>query len=102
MELEKQIEQLEAQIASKDGEIDGLGKRVKELGAFRAEALNARDTIEKHDAKVNELETELARVKADAAAALSEAKTSASKKAASAKKVEAALKMAEAVRELLG
>lgn len=102
MDLEKQVGQLEAQLEGKDAEIRNLTDRVQELGAFKAEALNAREAIAEHLASLADLEGELARVKQEAATAVSEAKTGAAKAASSAKKVEAAQKMAEAVRVFLG
>lgn len=102
MDLKKQVEQLEAQLAGKESQVASLVERTQELGAFRAEALTAREALAELNGKVADLEAAVVAAKSEAASLKSAAASSDAKNSASQAKVEAAVKLSEALRVLIG
>jgi chromosome segregation ATPase len=101
MDPKEQVEQLQAALEGKEAQVTGLTERVKELGAFRQEALDAREAIGKHLGRIAELEAAVNAAQREAAAAKSALEGAAAKVSADEKKVAAALKIAEGVRAIL-
>jgi prefoldin subunit 5 len=101
-DYEAQVEQLSAVIEGKDAQITSLTEQVQGLGAFKAEAMNGRETIANLSAAKQELETALAAASKQAAENASAAKSAAASSGASQKKLDAAQKIAEGLKVLLG
>lgn len=101
MEAQEQVEQLQAALESKEAQVAGLHERVKELGAYRQEALDAREAISKHVARISELEDAVQAAKREAGEAKSVLAGIQAKNDAAQAKLEAAIKVSEGLKALL-
>jgi chromosome segregation ATPase len=102
LDAKEQVKQLRAALEQKEAEIAGKVEQIAGLGAFKAEALNARDKIAKLEADAAEKESALSAAVKAAAEAKSAAASAGSASAGSAKKVAAAEDLVKAIKVLLG
>lgn len=101
MDPKEQVKQLQAALEGKEAQVTGLTERVRELGAFRQEALDAREAIAKHTGSISELEDALAAARREASEAKAAVAALEAKRGVAESKLAAALKVAEGIKALL-
>lgn len=100
-DLKEQVGQLQAALEGKEAEVTGLTERVRELGAFRQEALDAREAVAQHLERIGALENALNAAQREASQARSELASIGAKTSSAEAKVAAAAKIAEGLKALL-